>query len=485
MSVSSPQEFIDRILQARYRLDRYLGGRLSRCTFLATDLQTEQLVVIKLLCFDRDFQWDDLKLFEREAQTLQSLDLLAIPKYRDYFEFTLLDVRGFALVQDYIEASSLVNTIESGRHFTQQELEEIAVVMLRILIYLHGQSPPIIHRDLKPSNILLADRSGNSVGNLYLVDFGSVQTAARGETDTITVVGTYGYMPIEQFGGRTVPASDLYSLGATIIYLITGIHPANLPQSEGRIQFDCTQLSKHFRRWLDRLVEPSLARRFASAEAALSALIKPDIARGFDRVNYQQPADSSFKLNRHNDSLSIVTNRSIYLSKINRFLAVAGCGFIVSGIIAKIFVDTYNAFPGYRGHTGFFGVELLSVVFVLVSFYAAIMSICAIGQKIIHTYFVEYSIEIDENSIRDRFKEFSFKARTLRSDLRSNINGIILYRQLHPFDKANGSKKVIPTLIIKAGVEDYKMESSSEEELKWLASELSDFLNVEVQSLLD
>jgi len=50
-------------------------------------------------------------------------------------------------------------------------------------------------------------------------------------------VGTYGYMPQEQFGGRTVPASDLYSLGCTIIYLVTGTHPADLPQKDFRIQF--------------------------------------------------------------------------------------------------------------------------------------------------------------------------------------------------------------------------------------------------------
>ena len=58
----------------------------------------------------------------------------------------------------------------------------------------------MIHRDLKPSNILLGERSGNSVGQVYLVDFGSVQTVLATEGGTRTVVGTYGYMPQEQFG---------------------------------------------------------------------------------------------------------------------------------------------------------------------------------------------------------------------------------------------------------------------------------------------
>jgi serine/threonine protein kinase len=71
------------------------------------------------------------------------------------------------------------------------------------------------------------------------------------EAGTRTVVGTYGYMPQEQFGGRTVPASDLYSLGCTIIYLVTGTHPADLPQKDFRIQFQqVANLSPSFANWL-------------------------------------------------------------------------------------------------------------------------------------------------------------------------------------------------------------------------------------------
>jgi serine/threonine protein kinase len=104
-----------------------------------------------------------------------------------------------------------------------------------------NQHPPtVIHRDIKPSNILLGDRSGNSLGQVYLVDFGSVQTVADG--GTITVVGIYGYMPPEQFGGKTIPASDLYSLGATLIDLLTRTHPADLPSRNGCIRFEAERL---------------------------------------------------------------------------------------------------------------------------------------------------------------------------------------------------------------------------------------------------
>jgi serine/threonine protein kinase len=176
-------------------------------------------------------------------------------------------------VQTYIEAQSLEDHLKAGRHFSEAELKQLTQSILQILIYLHRCHPPVIHRDIKPSNILLGDRSGHSIGQVYLVDFGSVQTIAAHQGSTITVVGTYGYMPPEQFGGRAVAASDLYSLGATLIYLATGQHPADLPQTDLRLQFESfVHLSSPLVRWLQQMTAPSLDRRFASAEAALAAL---------------------------------------------------------------------------------------------------------------------------------------------------------------------------------------------------------------------
>ncbi|CDN15618.1 serine/threonine kinase [Richelia intracellularis] len=143
----------------------------------------------------------------------------SIPRYLDYFEIKdSPQTQGFALVQTYISAPTLEQNLDSGRTFTEAEIKQIATSILEILIYFHGFNPPVIHRDIKPSNILLGDRSGNSVGQIYLIDFGSVQTDAAKEGGTMTVVRTYGYMPPEQFGSCTVRASDLHSLGATLIY---------------------------------------------------------------------------------------------------------------------------------------------------------------------------------------------------------------------------------------------------------------------------
>lgn len=297
---------IGQVLSDRYQIQKQLSNKAGRQTFLALDLVTQELVVIKLLTFGNNFEWDHLKLFEREAKILQTLSLPAIPKYLNYFDFDLPNCKGFALVQTYIDAKSLEAHLEAGRSFSLAEVKQIASNLLEIFIYLHEQKPPIIHRDIKPSNILLTDRSGHSAGQVYLVDFGSVQNCAAVEGGTFTVVGTYGYMPLEQFGGRAVPASDLYGLGATLIYLLTRVHPANLPQQDSRIQFEqITELSSDLSRWLKKMVEPSLGRRFNSALVALQVLKQSQLVNVVSSVA-PQPAGSKISLTKNIQYLEII-----------------------------------------------------------------------------------------------------------------------------------------------------------------------------------
>ena len=194
-----PSNFLDTfsVLNDRYHYQETLGNKAGRTTILAEDSQSGQRVVIKLLTFSNEFHWEDLRLFERETATLRSLDHPAIPRYLDNFEVDNSQGKSLALLQSYIPAKSLAEYLQEGRQFSEVEVQELLNALLDILSYLHDRHPPVIHRDLKPSNILLGDRSGNSIGQVYLVDFGSVQTLATRAGQTITVVGTYGYMPPE------------------------------------------------------------------------------------------------------------------------------------------------------------------------------------------------------------------------------------------------------------------------------------------------
>jgi len=258
----------EQVLQGRYQLKQKLGRNGSRQTWLAADLATpdQTLVIVKFLAFAGDVQWDDLKLFEREAQVLKQLNHSQIPKYWDYFCINEQSLY-FGLVQEYIPGASLQELLNQGKKFTEQQVRQIAVDVLNILIYLHELNPPVLHRDIKPSNLIWSENE-----QVYLVDFGAVQDKAAKEGATFTIVGTYGYTPMEQFGGRAVPASDLYALGATLIHLLTGIMPADLPQRNLQLQFaDRVSSSPSLVWWLQQLSEP-VERRFSTARIALLAL---------------------------------------------------------------------------------------------------------------------------------------------------------------------------------------------------------------------
>ena len=101
------------------------------------------------------------------------------------------------------------------------------------------------------------------------------QDKAAAEGATFTIVGTYGYAPMEQYGGRAIPASDLYALGATIIHLLGGVAPGDLPQKELQLQFRdrlCQQsVSANFVNWLEKAIQPAPENRFQSATQALQA----------------------------------------------------------------------------------------------------------------------------------------------------------------------------------------------------------------------
>lgn len=256
------------ILHERYQLQKQLGHALNRQTWLAQDLATlpHQLVIIKLLGFVGGVQWETLKLFEREAQVLQQLEHPRIPKYHDDFCLNQGSL-WFGLVQEYLPGSSLQELLHQGKKFTEQQIYQIAIDVLHILIDLHELNPPVLHRDIKPGNLIWGEDR-----QIYLVDFGTVQAQVMQEA-SFTIVGTYGYTPMEQFGGRAVPASDLYALATTLIHLATGVAPADLPQKNLQIQFtEFVNLSPKFVDWLQQLSAPAVERRFSTARLALSSL---------------------------------------------------------------------------------------------------------------------------------------------------------------------------------------------------------------------
>ena len=278
------------LLQGRYSLQHSLGQNGGHQTWLAEDQKETppHPVIVKLLAFSPQMQWDEFKLFEREAQVLKTLNHPRIPKYRDYFSLDQHLGEGlcwFALVQDSIPGYSLEQRLDESQRFSEEQVKSIATQVLEILIYLHGLNPPVLHRDIKPSNLIWGEDE-----QVYLVDFGAVQDPMAVEGTTFTVVGTAGYAPLEQFYGKAVEASDLYALGATLIHLLTGISPADLPHRNLRLQFrDQVSLNSAFLQWIESMTEPDLERRFVSATQALEAL-KTGRSLSFSEPTRRKPA---------------------------------------------------------------------------------------------------------------------------------------------------------------------------------------------------
>ncbi|MEO1210009.1 MAG: serine/threonine-protein kinase [Cyanobacteria bacterium J06638_20] len=292
------------VLGDRYRLQKRLGHTAtSRQTWLALDTHRHnEPIALKLLAFHPHMQLEELKLFEREAEVLQTLDHPRIPDYRDYFSDER-DVLWFGLVQEYIPGKSLQARLEQGQTFAEEDVRWLATRVLTILFHLHARVPPVLHRDIKPSNILWGDDK-----EIYLIDFGAVQTQAALTGVTFTVVGSCGYAPLEQFWGRAVPSSDLYALGATLMHLLSGIPPADLPQSNGYLHLpDNVTIQPFFKAWIEKLVEPIQEKRFASTKQALQSLAQehfPSADVPNDRL--QKPKGSRIRLQRRSDRCSIL-----------------------------------------------------------------------------------------------------------------------------------------------------------------------------------
>jgi serine/threonine protein kinase, bacterial len=213
------------LLNNRYRILKNLGRGGSGETFLAEDthLPSSRRCVIKQLkplSTDPDVYRILKERFDREAAILETLgrDHDQIPTLHAYFA----ENKEFYLVQDWIDGRTLTEQYRYEGALAKTTLCELLSSLLSVLEFVHGRG--IIHRDIKPDNVMIRASDGKPV----LIDFGAVKSVvtasidSRGNPTSSVIIGTPGYMPLEQMDGHPVFSSDLYSLGLTAIYALTG-----------------------------------------------------------------------------------------------------------------------------------------------------------------------------------------------------------------------------------------------------------------------
>lgn len=216
------------ILNHRYEIVRRIGGGGMGAVYLAKDrnLGDAPRAVKEMVESHLDPAQHEKAIgdFKRESLLLTSLEHPCIPTIYDYFYDEALG--RFYLVMKYISGGDLASRMRaavSGK-IDEKTVADWGMQVADVLDYLHSRPKPIIYRDLKPANLMI---DGNT-GRVMLIDFGIARWVSQQEKG-VTAVGTMGYAPPELFSGRVQPASDVYSLGATMFHLLTGADPQDNP----------------------------------------------------------------------------------------------------------------------------------------------------------------------------------------------------------------------------------------------------------------
>ena len=267
------------LLRDRYQIIKRLGQGGFGATFVAVDevLPGEPCCVIKqlrpsgtaphILQMARD-------LFEREAKTLGKIgNHPQIPRLLDYFE----EETQFYLVQEYISGATLQQEVKKTGFYSEAGVKQFLTEILPLLQYIHDLK--VIHRDIKPANLIRRTQDAR----LVLIDFGAVKNQVSqippnqsGQTAlTAYAIGTPGFAPPEQMAMRPVYSSDIYALGVTCIYLLTGKTPKDIPYNPttGEMMWEqMVNMSGHLTTVLKKMLEVSIRNRYQSASDVLRAM---------------------------------------------------------------------------------------------------------------------------------------------------------------------------------------------------------------------
>jgi serine/threonine protein kinase len=267
----------DQIFRDRYQVIRSLGRGGFGVTFLARDvsLPGEPECVIKQLSpktTNPAVLRKASERFEREAKALAQLGSHAqIPRLLDYFE----SEGSFYLVQEYVSGSNLAKEIRQNGPLSELGVKRFLKEILSVLEYVHQNQ--VIHRDIKPPNIIRCQDDGR----LVLIDFGAVKDEIAEFDDdgqkapTTQFVGTVGFAPPEQLALRPLYASDIYAIGVTCLYLLTGKPPMEfeIDSRTGEILWqEFVDVSEHFEKILRKMLKISPRDRYQSVEQVLRAL---------------------------------------------------------------------------------------------------------------------------------------------------------------------------------------------------------------------
>lgn len=210
----------------QYRVMRLIAVGGQGSVYLANDCVVSEDVVLKEFVLpvyvDLSVRRKTIERFEKEARLLKQLNHPKVVKLLDFF---VEDHRAY-LVLEHLDGKNLRDLVKDSGRVSEKDAISLALQMCEILRYLHNQDPVVIHRDFTPDNLILG-----SDGQLRLIDFNVAQSLDNAATTTGTVVGKPSFLAPEQFQGEPTPLSDMYSMGASLQYILTATDPTPIAQS--------------------------------------------------------------------------------------------------------------------------------------------------------------------------------------------------------------------------------------------------------------
>ncbi|WP_319422179.1 serine/threonine-protein kinase [Pleurocapsa sp. FMAR1] len=213
--------------------------------------------------------------FQKEANHLKQLSLCNpyLPQIYTYSKDSL----GYYLVRELIEGTTLKEKVETKGKLFAIEVKQILVKLLKVLNYLHKRK--VIHQNIKPKNIILRDNDHLPM----LINFGSIRQIVTTfdfcrDKRIFSCNNVYGYIPSEQALGQPVPASDLYSLGLTAVYLLTAKNPKDLHidlnHGNFKMPLEISHTDPELAAILARAISLNSSDRYSSAQEMLDALLR-------------------------------------------------------------------------------------------------------------------------------------------------------------------------------------------------------------------
>lgn len=254
---------VRQLLHGRYEIGKVLKQGGMGAVYCATDtkLANSPCALKEILDEKQSDEYFQAR-FAQEMAALARLDHPRIPKVRDFFR-----LRGKSyMVMDLVQGQSLEDELqERGRNPAPKVVRDMLQV-LEVLDYLHSHDPALLHRDIKPANLLRERRSGQ----IKVVDFGLARSVS-GQAGLQTAVGTMGYCAPEQMHGLAEPRSDLFSVGATMLHLLTG-RPGCLMALAAYDKEAVPELPAGLAEIVARAIQFEPGRRYASAREMALAL---------------------------------------------------------------------------------------------------------------------------------------------------------------------------------------------------------------------